>query len=42
MTTWFKMWENNANRKAVAAVVCPEPENTNSFSVHVHVLDFTF
>lgn len=27
MTTWFRMWENSANRKAMAAVTCLEPTN---------------
>jgi hypothetical protein len=26
ITTWFRMWENKARRKAVAAVVWPEPK----------------
>ena len=33
ITTWFSMWENSANRKAVAAVTCREPES-NIISHH--------
>ena len=31
ITTWFRMWENKARRKAVAAVVWPEPKILNYY-----------